>query len=66
MKCTCGQDKDICVDCMKDYIEKLENRLFALGEMEYAPCFVCGYNGEGYFQPEKHPCAERHHKLFKA
>lgn len=42
----------------------LEDRLFTLGEMNKPPCFCCGYNGEGYYQPEKHPCAERHHKLF--
>jgi hypothetical protein len=22
-----------------------------------APCDKCGYNGEGYYQPDKHPCA---------
>lgn len=26
-----------------------------------APCFICGYNGGGYFQPETHSCAERYH-----
>lgn len=46
-------------------VENLENRLFELGEMKNAPCFVCGYNGPGYFQPDKHPCADRHHKLCK-
>lgn len=65
MKCTCGENKKICVDCTKDYIEKLENRLFELGEMQNAPCFVCGYNGPGYFQPGEHPCAKRHHQLCK-
>lgn len=35
--------------------------LFAKGAMMDAPCFVCGYNGPGYFQPDKHPCAARHH-----
>jgi hypothetical protein len=38
---------------------------FASGRMLKAPCFVCGYNGEGYFQPEKHICAEQHHALWK-
>lgn len=26
-----------------------------------APCYLCGYNGSGYFQPETHPCAARYH-----
>lgn len=23
-----------------------------------SPCVLCGYNGPGFFQPDKHPCAE--------
>lgn len=23
-----------------------------------APCVLCGYNGPGFHQPDKHPCAE--------
>lgn len=42
---------------------ELENRLFALGAMEDSPCFCCGYNGPGYYQPAQHACAARHHKL---
>ena len=26
-----------------------------------APCYLCGYNGPGYFQPETHPCAATYH-----
>ena len=55
MKCTCGQNKDICIDCMQDYISKLEDMLFVLVAMEKPPGFVCGYNGQGYFNPVKHP-----------
>lgn len=44
-------------------VERLQNMLFAAGAMEEAPCFCCGYNGPGYFQPEKHSCASRHHTL---
>ena len=50
-------------DKLKAKVGILEDRLFALGEMENSPCFCCGYNGPGYFQPDQHPCAERHHKL---
>lgn len=26
-----------------------------------APCYLCGYNGAGYFQSETHPCAALYH-----
>ena len=26
-----------------------------------APCKKCGYNGPGYYQPDKHPCAAEYH-----
>ena len=44
-------------------VESYVDKLFSLGAMEEAPCFVCGYNGPGYYQPNKHPCAERHHRF---
>jgi hypothetical protein len=44
--------------------KRLENMLFRLGAMKEAPCFLCGYNGEGYFDPRKHKCAAKHHKHF--
>lgn len=50
---------------LKDQIRKLEDRLIELGEFENAPCFICGYNGDGYYQPDKHKCAKRYHKIFK-
>ena len=40
---------------------ELEKRLFAMDAMKEAPCFCCGYNGPGYYQPDVHKCAERHH-----
>lgn len=42
-------------------VERLENLLFEMGAMGKAPCFCCGYNGPGYYQPKKHPCAKKHH-----
>lgn len=45
--------------------KELENRLFELGAMESPPCFCCGYNGPGYYQPDKHKCAERQHRFAK-
>jgi hypothetical protein len=46
-------------------IKYLEDELFKLGAMNKLPCFCCGYNGEGYYQPDKHPCVRRHDKLSK-
>ena len=51
------------VERERERIQKLEDRLFMLGEMERPPCFVCGYNGPNYYQPSVHPCAERHHLM---
>jgi hypothetical protein len=42
-------------------IERLRTLLFEARAMENAPCFCCGYNGAGYFDPTQHPCAARHH-----
>ena len=44
-------------------IERLRDLLFARSAMNEPPCFCCGYNGQGYYQPSTHPCAERHHRL---
>lgn len=41
-------------------------KLFELGVMEDAPCFFCGYNGPGYFQPTQHACAIEHHAAIDA
>lgn len=41
-----------------------QDERFARGDMLTAPCFNCGYNGPGYFQPETHACASKHHKLY--
>lgn len=44
-------------------MQTYEDMLFARGGMDDAPCFCCGYNGRGYYQPDTHPCAKRHHAL---
>jgi hypothetical protein len=28
---------------------------------ERAPCYLCGYNGAGYYQPSSHACSKRYH-----
>jgi hypothetical protein len=47
------------------YVGKLESLLFELGAMNNSPCFKCGYNGSGYFNPTIHACATKHHELYK-
>jgi len=42
-------------------IKRLQDLLFSMGAMKDAPCFCCGYNGPGYYNPEVHQCAARHH-----
>lgn len=69
--CRCGDsftvdDPGQCGNCTVSQrleIERLKDKLFALRAMEHPPCFVCGYNGPGYFQPSQHPCAAKHHQL---
>lgn len=29
---------------------------------ERAPCYLCGYGGCGYYQPDTHPCAKYYHE----
>lgn len=29
--------------------------------MNRPPCYICGYNGPGYFDSVKHPCAAHYH-----
>jgi hypothetical protein len=45
-------------------VDILRDMLFARGAMKDAPCFCCGYNGPGYFNPETHSCAAKHHVLY--
>lgn len=42
-------------------VKAYEDRLFRSRAMDTPPCFCCGYNGHGYYQPGTHPCAARHH-----
>lgn len=45
----------------KKRIKELETMLFEYGAMEDPPCFICGYNGPGYFNSSIHKCADKHH-----
>lgn len=37
--------------------------IFNLKKFEQAPCYLCGYNGEMYYQSGKHPCADLYHSV---
>lgn len=43
-----------------DYLRSQQGHLDR-ERFERSPCYLCGYNGEGYYQPDKHPCAARYH-----
>jgi len=55
----------ILASTIEERLLRYEKMLFEMGAMNKPPCFKCGYNGPGYFQPEIHKCAEQHWKYFK-
>lgn len=40
---------------LRNEVARLTTALLRRG-VSYAPCDVCGYNGAGYWQPDKHRC----------
>lgn len=60
----CGMDRGgmndlpcLCDDARRRALaEPIDINRFTL-----APCYLCGYNGEGYYSP-LHPCATRYHR----
>ena len=55
---TCEGDS-IVADIAFAKIRRLEDRLIELGELDHAPCFICGYNGQEYFNSKTHNCMSR-------
>lgn len=51
---------------LRKKLDAHQNWMLAHGAMLDPPCYICGYNGEGYFNPDKHPCAARHHAQYDA
>ena len=47
-------------------LARAEEGAFDRKRFEKAPCYLCGYNGAGYYQPGTHPCAEKYHTLLAA
>ena len=50
-------------EALKSEVERLTDLCFGAGLMKKSPCFKCGYNGPGYFQPDTHVCAAKHHEV---
>ena len=46
-----------------DYLRAQAALPIDVRRFERAPCYLCGYNGPGYFQPNLHPCASRYHEV---
>lgn len=46
-------------------IKRLRKLAMSTHLFEEAPCFICGYNGPGYYQPEQHPCAALYHEAME-
>ena len=40
---------------------KHDGRIIDTLRFAQPPCYRCGYNGAGYYQPRTHPCAARYH-----
>jgi hypothetical protein len=43
-------------------IDRLKGSIVKTKRFEQGNCPICGYNGPGYFQPDKHPCAKYYHR----
>jgi len=43
-----------------DQIELLAEKLLNSGAFNEPPCFLCGYDGEGYYQSATHHCAAKY------
>ncbi|MCA3182399.1 MAG: hypothetical protein INH13_02040, partial [Cupriavidus sp.] len=50
-------------ECAVGQIERLQ---IDKAKFERAPCYLCGYNGRGYYQPDTHPCAAKYHAAQQA
>lgn len=48
------------------YMEREEKNINVERFRDNPPCYLCGYNGPGYFQPEQHKCAAYYHAAIKA
>lgn len=53
------------VDAQAAEIKRLRKLAMTTHLFEEAPCFLCGYNGPGYYQPEQHPCAALYHEAME-
>lgn len=61
-------DQETCQDCGRARRRTTIRTSAALPEridlkrFQKAPCYICGYNGPNYYQPEVHECAGLYHE----
>lgn len=53
------------VEAQEAEIKRLRKLAMSTHLFEEAPCFLCGYSGPGYYQPEQHPCAALYHEAME-
>lgn len=53
------------VEAQAAEIKRLRKLAMTTHLFEEAPCFLCGYNGPGYYKPEQHPCAALYHEAME-
>lgn len=53
------------VEAQAAEIKRLRKLAMTTHLFEEAPCFLCGYNDPGYYQPEQHPCAALYHEAME-
>lgn len=53
------------IEAQEAEIKRLRKLAMTTHLFEEAPCFLCGYNGPGYYQPEQHPCAALYHEAME-
>jgi hypothetical protein len=54
--------KDAQIKRLRERLANWQSWMLNAGAMNEPPCFICGYNGEGYYNESKHPCATLHHE----
>lgn len=50
------------IERLQAQLETAKRGAFNATRFESAPCYLCGYNGPGYYQTEMHSCAKLYHQ----
>jgi chromosome segregation ATPase len=57
------QSRDATITQLEGALARLSKYLppiIDIKRFEQAPCYLCGYNGQKYYQPKTHPCAQKY------